>query len=108
MTTITTRTKINPVRGDGMERLHAVVYGRVQGVSFRAYTETRARQLGLVGWVRNKSDGTVETVAEGRSAMLEAFVAFLHEGSPAARVDEVFVTRTPIEQPEFSAFETRF
>lgn len=91
-----------------MERLHAIVHGRVQGVSFRAYTEISARNLNLVGWVRNRPDGTVETIAEGETQALESFLAFLHEGSPSAWVEEVIVTRTPIASLEFMTFETRY
>ena len=46
-------------------RLHVIVEGRVQGVSFRYYTALTARRYNLTGWVRNLPDGTVETVAEG-------------------------------------------
>jgi acylphosphatase len=48
-----------------LARVHCVVYGRVQGVAFRANTCHQARRLGLRGWVRNCSDGTVELIAQG-------------------------------------------
>jgi acylphosphatase len=70
-------------------RLHATVYGQVQGVSFRAYTFQKALELGLTGWIRNVPDGHVETLAEGRREQLEAFLAFLHRGSPSAIVTGV-------------------
>lgn len=70
-------------------RLHAIVYGRVQGVGFRDATRRRARDLGLVGWVRNESDGTVETVAEGDRETLERFLAFLNRGPSSAQVRRV-------------------
>ena len=73
-------------------RLHAVVHGRVQGVSFRYYAVRAAERLGLTGWVANRSDGTVETVAEGGRDELEEFSSFLHQGPPAARVERVAVT----------------
>jgi hypothetical protein len=47
------------------QRVEATVYGRVQGVSFRYYTQQKARQLGLTGWVANHPDGSVRLVAEG-------------------------------------------
>lgn len=71
------------------QRLHAHVYGRVQGVSFRYYTQLRARELGLTGWVRNRPDGSVEVVAEGSKRDLESLLYFLHQGPTAARVTEV-------------------
>lgn len=73
------------------ERLFAIVKGRVQGVSFRWYTQQKAQQLGLTGFARNMPDGSVEVLAEGERPVLEALIAFLHEGSPAAQVDDVQV-----------------
>lgn len=65
------------------------VHGRVQGVYFRQSTADRARGLGLDGWVRNCADGTVEGLAAGAPAALEALHAWLHQGPPAARVARV-------------------
>ncbi|HEC23573.1 MAG TPA: acylphosphatase [Chloroflexi bacterium] len=70
-------------------RLHAIVHGLVQGVNFRAFTQHEALKRRLTGWVRNRTDGTVETVAEGDRAALEAFLKFLHRGSPYAQVTKV-------------------
>ena len=72
-----------------MQRLHAIISGRVQGVSFRYYTQQEAHKLGVKGWVRNRPDRTVEVTAEGERDTLEDFLEFLHEGSPAAQVDSV-------------------
>jgi acylphosphatase len=70
--------------------LHATVYGRVQGVFFRAYVERRAEELGLVGWVRNLADGeSIEVYAEGDRAKLNKLLAYLNSGPPSARVDRV-------------------
>ena len=71
------------------KRLEAVVEGRVQGVSFRYYTQQKAMELGVKGWARNESDGTVRTVAEGEEATLESFLEFLNGGSPYAKVASV-------------------
>ena len=65
------------------------VRGRVQGVYFRQSTAERATALGLVGWVANRADGSVEGVAGGAPAALDALRRWLHEGPPAARVDAV-------------------
>ncbi len=70
-------------------RLHACVYGRVQGVNFRYYTHKEASARGLTGWVANRFDGSVEVVAEGKKPELQRFLTFLYRGPPSARVDRV-------------------
>lgn len=72
-----------------LKRVRAVVLGRVQGVSYRAYTEEQATRLGLTGWVRNKADGTVELEAEGPAGQVEALIEWCRGGPPAARVTAV-------------------
>jgi len=67
------------------------VSGRVQGVSFRATTRETAREHGVDGWVRNLDDGRVEAVFEGPEDAVEAMVAFCHEGSERAHVEDVDV-----------------
>jgi len=69
--------------------LKATVYGRVQGVFFRAFVSRCARELSLAGYVRNLPDGAVEVRAEGERQQLEKLVNYLETGPPAARVDEV-------------------
>ena len=71
-----------------IERLHAHVYGRVQGVGFRFYTVDAAVSLGLTGWVANRYD-SVEVVAEGPHAALQQLLAVLYEGPSMSRVDQV-------------------
>lgn len=77
--------------GDNSQRLHAHIYGHVQGVSFRYYTQLRANELQLTGWVRNRSDGSVEVIAEGSRDHLDDLFVFLHRGAPAATVERVEV-----------------
>lgn len=72
-------------------RLHAVVHGRVQGVNFRYYTVRNAQTLGLTGWVANRWDSAVETVAEGPREALTQLQDFLHRGPPSAMVQRVDV-----------------
>ncbi|MCC5854703.1 MAG: acylphosphatase [Idiomarina sp.] len=72
-----------------------LVSGRVQGVSFRAYTQREAISLGLSGFVRNLSDGRVEIIATGSEAQLESLRAWCVTGSPAAKVEDVFVEPVP-------------
>lgn len=70
-------------------RLHAVVSGYVQGVGYRYFVLHRARDAGLVGWVRNRADGSVECLAEGPRPALEQFLDDLHRGPYPAEVTAV-------------------
>jgi acylphosphatase len=68
------------------------IHGKVQGVWFRAWTVREARRLGLDGWVRNRTDGSVEAVLAGPAARVREMVGICWRGPPAARVvriDEV-------------------
>lgn len=87
--------------------LQANVYGRVQGVFFRDFVSRRARELGLVGYVRNLRDGTVEVWAEGERQQLEKLVGYLKVGPPTARVDEV-VTSWSAYTGNYSGFSVRY
>ncbi len=73
-------------------RVHAIVSGRVQGVSYRASTADEARHLGVRGWVRNLPDGRVELEAEGEPDQVAALLAWCQRGPPAARVTSVAIT----------------
>ena len=66
-----------------------VVRGRVQGVGFRWFVEREAHILGVAGWVRNRTDGTVEVLAMGTRDQLAGLRSRLREGPRAARVDDV-------------------
>jgi acylphosphatase len=70
-------------------RLEAIASGLVQGVYFRYFTQQEAIRLGLKGWVANQPDGRVKVVAEGDEATLQQLLEFLHQGSPASRVETV-------------------
>ncbi len=74
-----------------MKETHCTVHGMVQGVWFRAWTADMARELNLAGWVRNRSDGTVEALAQGDEAALKRFIERLYMGPPLARVTSVDV-----------------
>ena len=66
-----------------------LVRGRVQGVGFRWFVEREAPMLGIAGWVRNKSDGSVEVLAIGNRDQLLGLRSRLRQGPRAARVDDV-------------------
>jgi acylphosphatase len=72
-------------------RAHVVIAGRVQGVFFRAETQSAAQRLGVVGWVRNRRDGTVEALFEGPKAAVQQAVDWCWQGSPMGRVSDVNV-----------------
>jgi len=86
-------------KGDA-RAVRATVRGAVQGVGFREETVRRAEELGVLGWVRNGEDGSVQVHAEGPSAAVEAFVEFLREGPRAARVEKFDVADTKVEGHE--------
>jgi acylphosphatase len=88
-------------------RAHLVFTGRVQGVYFRANTERLAREEGLLGWVRNLPDGTVEAVVEGERAKIDRLVERLHREVSSGRVDRVDA-RWTAPTGEFAAFEVRY
>ncbi|HEY7883418.1 MAG TPA: acylphosphatase [Cellvibrionaceae bacterium] len=68
---------------------HYLISGKVQGVYYRLSAGVEARQLGLVGWVRNLTDGRVEALAVGEPVALEKFERWLWQGPVRARVDGV-------------------
>lgn len=90
--------------GLGMKRLHAIVNGRVQGVGYRKFVWKNVRDTGVVGYVRNLPDRTVEVVAEGEERDLEEVVRLLRRGPLLARVDDVAVEylEATVEFLEFS------
>jgi acylphosphatase len=74
------------------ERAHCRIYGKVQGVFFRANTRKQARRRGLTGWVKNLADGSVEAVIEGPRGEVEEVVEWARGGGPErARVDDIDV-----------------
>jgi acylphosphatase len=79
----------------GNKRVHVIVEGRVQGVFFRAYTRDEAVKLGLSGWVRNRTDGSVEVLIEGEKIAVEKMEQWLHEGSPHSLVKTIHTTEEP-------------
>ena len=77
---------------DTKSRLHAIIEGRVQGVGFRYFVMEHAISLELTGWVRNRWDGTVEVIAEGKKEALEQLLRALQRGPRSAFVNKVKFT----------------
>ena len=69
--------------------IHIFIKGRVQGVSFRYFTLKQAQELNIVGWVRNKPNGSVEVVAQGDKTNLELFIEIQQQGTSFYRVDDM-------------------
>jgi acylphosphatase len=89
-----------------MKAVQARVTGRVQGVSFRWYTQERARGLGVTGWVRNEPDGSVVLHVEGEDDAVDALVTWCRTGPSMARVTDVAVREAAEEGT--TSFETRY
>ncbi len=80
----------------GQAAVRLVVHGNVQGVGFRYFTQRNATRLGIVGWVKNRYDGTVEIRAEGSKSALQQLIHRVQQGPSHAHVTNVDVDwRTP-------------
>jgi acylphosphatase len=89
------------------ERLEAIVSGRVQMVMYRDFACRKARGLGLVGEVKNLSDGTVRVIAEGPRTKLEDFCTRLHRGSIFSNVEQV-TCAWGLATREYDSFEISY
>lgn len=90
--------------------VHIRVFGRVQGVGFRAWTKRKAKELNLSGWVRNRINGTVEILADGADADVDAFLLLCRRGPLFGRVDRiepVSVPDAPVPPIEYGVFENK-
>lgn len=81
------------------------ITGRVQGVAYRDWMVRAARTAGIVGWVRNRADGSVEALVAGPADAVDALIASCRHGPPAARVDNV--ERSAEQAPDLSDFRLR-
>ena len=88
-------------------RVRLVIEGRVQGVWFRESTRKEAFSLGVSGWVKNRSDGTVEALIEGPEDKVKKLVEWCRQGPPYARVTRVHETQEDWKG-EFSSFDVVF
>ena len=81
-----------------MSAARFIVSGKVQGVWFRASARDQALELGLRGNARNLADGRVDVLAVGDEAAIDGFAAWLRQGPPLARVEEL--ERLPAHEDE--------
>ncbi|XP_019575091.2 acylphosphatase-2 [Rhinolophus sinicus] len=86
------------------------VFGRVQGVCFRMYTEGEAKKIGVVGWVKNTSTGTVTGQVQGPEEKVDSMKSWLSKvGSPSSRIDRTnFSNEKTISKLEYSNFSIRY
>jgi len=82
------------------------VRGLVQGVGFRFSLCAEAQRVGLVGWVRNRHDGSVEALLHGSTDAVELLIDWAHDGPPAARVDSVDLVPATLDEA-LTGFEQR-
>ena len=88
-----------------MKHLEIVVHGKVQGVFFRASTKDKAVELGIKGYVKNQSDGSVLIHAEGPEEDLEELTKWCNSGPPNAVVSKMEIKSQPLEN--FSEFRIK-
>ena len=74
----------------------AVISGSVQGVGFRFFAERAAREAGVAGWVRNRPDGTVETLVEGREEAVARYLERVRSGPGGSRVTKFLEEETAV------------
>ncbi len=98
----------DPVAGaEGVRTVLVRIEGRVQGVWFRGWTVQQAMRRGLAGWVRNRSDGSVEALFSGPEPQVDAMLVACREGPPSARVVNMAIRPAdPPERPGFHPLAT--
>jgi acylphosphatase len=86
---------------------HLVIRGRVQGVGFRFHMHAEAMRLGVAGWVRNRSDGTVEALVQGDQGAVDRLIAWARRGPSSSKVTDVDIEeRTPVALEDFATRPT--
>lgn len=90
-----------------MVRLKITVSGHVQGVGFRYFTQMKAIQYGISGWVKNSSNGTVEIVATGDQDQMDLFIDDLKKGNPFSNVSQMNFEELTDTEPLYS-FKIRY
>ena len=91
-----------------MKRLHLLIMGNVQGVTFRHTSQKMARSLGLTGWIRNVGVNRLECEVQGEELFLHQFVLFVLRGPRFAEVERIEIEyKAPKkEEKEFAIVAT--
>ena len=95
------------IKKRGTLRAQVIVHGLVQGVFFRASTREEALRIGVGGWVRNLSDGTVQALFEGEKKKVEEIIGWCHRGPSGAQVSKVDIVWEPYKG-EYRHFDIRY
>ncbi len=88
-----------------MKQVHLIITGFVQGIGFRQFIKRKARKLGLKGWIRNRTDGSVEAVVVGEKKDLGTIIAICKKGPPLAKVSNVVVKWEENPNQQFESFD---
>lgn len=83
-----------------MKAYYLRIHGLVQGVFFRKSTCERAIKIGIVGFVRNNNDGTVEVFAEGEEEILNQFIEWCKKGPKGAKVEKIDIHERPLKNSQ--------
>ena len=90
-----------------MKTLHVRIEGKVQGVFFRDFTRREAQKRGIKGWVKNRSDGSVETLIQGDPDEVRKMKEWFYTGSPHSSVTAVNSSEIS-ETKEYADFSIRY
>jgi len=88
-------------------QLKIVVSGKVQGVGYRYFTQMKAVQFGITGWVRNRQDGTVEMLTTGTRENLDLFIEEIRRGNPFSTVDQIDINEIEAEE-NYKSFTIKY
>lgn len=87
-----------------MKRVHLIISGFVQGIGYRAWIKREATKLGITGWVKNREDGEVEAICEGKPESIEALINLAKQGPLLSQINQVEV-KWEASRGEYASFE---
>ena len=87
--------------------VRAIISGRVQGVFFRMETKRAAERCDVNGWVKNKADGSVEALFEGKKKNVDAVLKWCEKGPPLSKVSGI-KTSTEHYKGEYQGFDIAY
>ncbi|KAG8514265.1 Acylphosphatase-1, partial [Galemys pyrenaicus] len=99
--------RLSMAEGDTLISVDYEVFGKVQGVFFRKYTQAESKKLGLVGWVQNTDQGTVQGQLQGPISKVRHMQEWLRtRGSPKSHIDRAnFSNEKVILKLDYSDFQ---